>query len=454
MKKTFVNVREIRMNTEQLWESWNGKDGVESMESTPAGLLIKLKNSDPVPIEPDGNLLTAVQQDQMLELVFSKQGESLKHELLAKWNAKEKRSWKSVLMRVMDVLSGSLVPLMPMLIAAAMFKTMASVLGPDMLKVLSVDSDLYTLFTFVGDAGFYFFPLAVGYNCAKVLHVTPILGLFLGAILIHPTLIELAVAGQPFTVYGFRIQPQNYASTILPVILSVWCLSYVERLMKRIIPDALKDVFVPFLSVAVVLPISLCILAPAGSVIGEGMCNALISLGSVGGIVTVLTIAVLGMLWEFIIMGGLHWLFISSIYVILATSGQETIITPMCAAAAFATGGMAIGMALCEKDARSRSAAVGCAVAQIVGGVTEPALYGVGFKYKKPFIGLMAGAFAGSLYAGIFHVTGYNFIPSASFLCFLNYVGGSTMNLVHSIISAVIGFVVSAGVTYMIGKTK
>ena len=438
------------MKIDEFWETF---DAIESVTETPAGILVHLKKDDPVAIESNQFVDKAIQNGTELELVLTGEGIAQKQELLKQWRPKKKLTFKNFLMNVMDVLSGSLVPLMPMLIAAALFKTLASVLGPDMLNVLRADSDLYTLFTFVGDAGFYFFPLAVGYTSAGVLHVTPMLGLFLGAILIHPTLVNLASAGNPFSVYGIRITPLNYASTILPVILSVWFMSYVEKFLKRVIPDALKDVFVPFLSVAITLPVMLCVLAPAGSVIGEGLCNLLISLGNVGGIVTVLTIAVLGMLWEFIIMGGLHWLFISSVYVILASNGQETIITPMCVAAAFATGGMAIGMALCLKNPRERSSAISCAVAQMVGGVTEPALYGVGFKYKKPFIGLMAGAFTGSLYAGITRLIAYNFIPSASFLGFLNYVGGSTMNLINSIISAVIGFAVSVAVTYITCRT-
>ncbi len=429
-----------------------GREGIEGMERTPAGVLIHLKKDDPVKIDKNELFEAAVQDGKDLELIF-RQGETEKaKELLRLWNEKEPLTVKSALMKVMDVLAGSLVPLMPMLMAAAMFKTLASVLGPDMLKVLSAESDLYTLFTFVGDAGFYFFPVAVGFTCAKVLGVTPILGMFLGAILLHPTFVELAVKGVPFTVYGIRMTPLNYSSTILPVILSVTAMKYIEQFMKKIVPEALKDVFVPFLTVAVVLPLSLCVLAPAGSVIGEALCNTLISLGSKGGIITVLTIALLGTFWEFIIMAGMHWLFISSIYMVLASAGQEAIITPMCAATAFATGGMAVGMAFCEKDSKSRSSDISCFIAQAVGGVTEPALYGVGMKYKKPFLGLMAGSFAGSLYAGIFGVIGYNFIPSASFLCFLNYVGGTTMNLIHAIISAVIGFAVSAVVTYLVVK--
>ncbi len=442
------------MTSEELLKKLNGKEGIEEVEETPAGVLITLKSEEPADITEDENIERAVQNGTKLELIYREAKKDAAKNLLELWRTKEKLTFRLAMKKIMDVLAGSLVPLMPMLMAAAMFKTLASVLGPDMLKLLSADSDLYTLFTFVGDAGFYFFPVAVGYTSAKVLDVTPILGLFLGGILIHPTFMNMAANSQPFSVYGLPVTPLNYSSTILPIILSVACMKYIEIAMKRIVPEALKDVFVPFFTIAIVLPLCLCILAPAGSVIGEALCNALITLGSKGGIITVLTIALLGTFWEFIIMSGMHWLFISSIFVVLASAGQESIITPMCAATAFATGGMAVGMALCAKNAKERSSCISCALAQVIGGVTEPALYGVGFKYRKPFIGLMAGCFAGSLYAGITGVIGYNFIPSASFLCFLNYVGGTTMNLLHSIISAVIGFAVAAAVTYVIGKSS
>ena len=101
-----------------------------------------------------------------------------------------------------------------------------------------------------------------------------------------------------------------------------------------------------------------------------------------------------------------------------------------------------------------RSAAISTVIAQMIGGVTEPALYGVGFRYRKPFIGLVAGAFMGGLYAGITHIQAYNFIPSASFLCFLNSVGGTSMNVINGIISAVIGFAVSCAVTFFVGVER
>ncbi len=439
------------MNGKELFEQLNGTDGIESAVKTPSGILIHRKQGTDPSVTTDEKIQNVVCDGNDMELIIPEGRDEIYEELNAELTRKPQWSFKRVLNAVMDALAGSLVPLLPMLMAAAMFKTAASVLGPNILHVLAEDSDLYILLSFVGDAGFYFFPVAVGFTSSKVFGTTPILGMFLGAILIHPVFMNLAETGTPFSVYGITIQPQNYSSTILPVILSNWFMSYVERFMKRVVPEAVRDVFAPFLTVVVTLPVALIVLAPAGSYLGAGLCNLLLTLGSKGGIVTILTIAVLSALWEFIIMGGLHWLFISSVFVILAQNGTETIVTPMCAASAFAVGGMAFGTALRLKNRTNRSSAIGTFIAQAVGGVTEPALYGVGFKYRRPFIGLIAGAFAGGLYAGITHLTAYNFIPSASFLAFLNYVGGTTMNVVHGVISAVIGFAVSAAVTFFLG---
>ena len=438
------------MNGKELFETFSSA-GIEKVEKTPAGILIRRKSEELPKIPEDENIERVITSGADTELILRDGGEKLYRELSGCVNAKPKPSLKNVLTRIMDALSGSLVPLLPMLMAAAMFKTAASVLGPGMANVLAEDSDLYILLSFVGDAGFYFFPIAVGYTSSKVFGVTPMLGMFLGGILIHPSFVAIAEAGKAFTVYGIPARALNYSATILPIILSNWAMSYVEKAMNRIIPEALRTVFAPFLTIAIILPISLLVLAPAGSVLGEALCNLLISLGSKGGIVTVLTIAVLAALWEFIIMGGLHWLFISSIFVVLAQNGVETIITPQCAASAFAVGGMAFGVFLRARHKANKSAAISTFIAQMIGGVTEPALYGVGFKYRRPFIGMIAGAFAGGLYAGITHLQAYNFIPSASFLCFLNYVGGTTANMINGVISGIIGFTVACAVTWALG---
>lgn len=363
----------------------------------------------------------------------------------------EKLTVKSVFSKFLNVLSGCLTPLIPMLIAGSLFKTIVAICGPDMLNVLSAESDLYVLFTFVGDAAFYFFPIVIGYTASKQFGVNPILGLFLGGILVHPTLTALVNAGEAFTVYGIPCSLQAYSATIFPIILSVWVMSYVEKFFNKVISAALKMVFAPFLTIAVMLPIALCVLGPLGAFIGQYICEGILSLGDFGGIFTILAIALIGGLWEFLVISGMHWLLISTLIMVVSTNGSESLVGAAVAAASFSVGGMCLGAALRQKKAEERSLSLTYVIAQVIGGVTEPGLYGIGFGYKRPFIGMVAGGFAGALYGGIVGLTAYNLVPVASFLALLSYSGASTMNFVNGCISAAIAFIVSAVVTYVLG---
>lgn len=363
----------------------------------------------------------------------------------------EKLTVKSVFSKFLNVLSGCLTPLIPMLIAGSLFKTIVAICGPDMLNVLSAKSDLYVLFTFVGDAAFYFFPIVIGYTASKQFGVNPILGLFLGGILVHPTLTALVNAGEAFTVYGIPCSLQAYSATIFPIILSVWVMSYVEKFFNKVIPAALKMVFAPFLTIAVMLPIALCVLGPLGAFIGQYICEGILSLGDFGGIFTILAIALIGGLWEFLVISGMHWLLISTLIMVVSTNGSESLVGAAVAAASFSVGGMCLGAALRQKKAEERSLSLTYVIAQVIGGVTEPGLYGIGFGYKRPFIGMVAGGFSGALYGGIVGLTAYNLVPVASFLALLSYSGASTMNFVNGCISAAIAFIVSAVVTYVLG---
>ena len=338
-----------------------------------------------------------------------------------------------------------------MLIAASMFKTLAAILGPDMLHWIDASSTLYILFTFVGDAGFYFFPIMIGYTAAKRFNCNVLLGMFIGAIMLHPTFVQMAENGSAFDVYGIPCHVQNYSSTIIPILLSVFVFSYIERFFNKYIPQTLAPIFAPTLSIAVILPIALCILGPIGSILGEYISNALISLGNMGGLATILSMALIAALWEYIVMAGMHWLFITTIFMILAQDGVESVVAPSVLLAAFTVGGMCLGAMLRIKDKEQRALAFSYIIAQMIGGVTEPGLYGIGVRYKRPFIGMMAGGIAAGLFASIVGLHVYNFLPVASFLGLLSFIGGSTMNLVYAVIGAVIAFVVSTVVTYVLG---
>lgn len=364
---------------------------------------------------------------------------------------KEKFSLKAFGNAFLDTLSSCLSPIIPVLISAAMFKTVLALLGPDMLNVITAESDLYVLLNFVGDAGFYFLPVILGYTCAKKFEVEPVMGMFLGAVLIHPTLVDLASSGASFSVYGIPCSLQNYASSIVPIMLSVFVMGYVEKFFKKIMPEALSGVFTPTCTMAVMLPVALCVMGPIGSWIGALLNDFIIMLGNMGGIGALFAMIIMGIIWEFVIMAGMHWIIIATITSIITVAGYESVISPICLTLGFTVGGMCLGAALRMKDPEEKSLCLTYVITQAVGGVTEPGLYGVGVKYKKPFIGMVTGGAIAAVYAWIVGLTVYNFIPVASFLMVFSYVGGSMMNVVHAVITCVIAFVVSAVVTYLLG---
>ena len=369
----------------------------------------------------------------------------------------KKWTWKSVGNTILNKIAGSLTPLIPMLIAASMFKMLVAVLGPTMLNVISVKSDLYQLFSLVGDAGFYFFPVAIGYTAAKQFAASPILGIFLGAIMLDPGLVKIVAAGKPFTVYGIPMHLTNYGSTVVPILLSVWIMSYVERFFNQKIPASLRTIFAPTLTIAVMLPLSLCVLGPLGGFLGEYVSKAIISFGQLGGIAAIIGVGLIGALWEILVMTGMHLVLISAMITIVAQTGHDNFIMLGSIAASMAVAGMSLGASLRIKDKQEKSLAFSYFIANFIGGVTEPGLYGLAIKYRRPFLGMMIGGFAGGIYAAITHVSAYVVVPVANFMCLSGYVGGSTANLINGVISGAIALIVAAIATYMIGvesKTK
>lgn len=367
---------------------------------------------------------------------------------------KEKLTLKKIGSNILDALAGCLTPLIPLLVAASMFKMLVAVLGPGMLNVLTAESDLYTLFTFVGDAGFYFFPIFIAYTASVKFKVTSVIAMFLGGIIIHPTLIQFVTEGRPFTVYGIPAQIQNYSSTVIPIILSVWIMSYVERFFKKHIPSALKTIFAPTLTIAVMIPLSLIVLGPLGNFVGNYISQGILAFGNLGGIGQILAIGLIGALWQFLVMTGMHIVMITTMIMVFTTSGSDNLVTLGAVSASMAVTGMCLGAALSIKNKEDKSLAWSYVIAAFIGGVTEPGLYGIAVKYKRPFIGLMAGGFAGGIYAAMTGVTAYAMVPVANFLALTAYAGGSTGNLINGIISGLIAVVVSAVVTYLAGAEK
>ena len=209
--------------------------------------------------------------------------------------------------RIMNYLAGSMTPMIPVLLAAGLFKTVGVVLGPTMTGVLAADSDVVRLMDMIYNAAFYFMPIYLGYNAAKQIGLTPILGAFLGGMLIEPNFSALASEGTAFSIYGvFPCTPGSYAQTVLPILLTIPVAYALERILRKNMPDALQTVFTPFLTLGITLPIMLCLLAPIGSWLGNGLAAAFNFIGTSGGIISIIGGGILAAAWLPMVITGMH----------------------------------------------------------------------------------------------------------------------------------------------------
>ena len=371
---------------------------------------------------------------------------------------KEKIQLKDVPNIILDYLSGSMTQLIPLLMAGGLFRTIAAVLGPTMLNVISDTDPTYTfLYTSLYEATFTFIPIYLGYAAAKKIGATPVLGMLLGGALMAPSVVSAVSSNGGsgiISVYGIQITAANYQQTVLPIILSVPVLYYVEKFFKKHMPDVLSTVFTPFCTMIVTIPIAFIILAPIGNALGNVIANALFALADLGGVGTLIVMAVLGAFWQLFVVCGMHMpvILLAQVQIIAAGYDPFVFVSTNCAMAA--VWGCAFGAFLKMKNPDEKSLAIGYVISAIAGGVTEPALFGILMRFRRTMLGMFIGGAIGAVFSGIVGVTYYLAGGASNFLVFTNYLQGGQMNTILAIAGMAISFVIAAIVVYLTGFSK
>lgn len=250
-----------------------------------------------------------------------------------------------------------------------------------------------------------------------------------------------------FTVFGIPCLLQNYGSTVIPIILNVWVMSYIEKFFNKKIPSSLRNVFAPALTIAVMLPISLCILGPLGSYLGTYVVGFLLGLGNYAGFIAT---ALIAGLYPLLVMTGMHMMIIAALFQVFATVGYDGVAAPALTISAFAVMGTAIGAALALKNKAEKAEAAEFAITAVLAGTSEPTLYGICARYKSPFLGLLGGGFIGGLYSGLTGVISATLVPSTNLTSLLCFTGASSANLINGVIASVLALVSSAVITFMV----
>lgn len=349
---------------------------------------------------------------------------------------------------ILDSISGCITPLIPLLMAGGFIKIVV-ILG-ELMGLLTSGSPTHTVLTFVGDAAFYFLPVFVGSNAAKKFGASPALGMMLGAVLIHPTFVSTVSAGESLSVFSLPIYSASYTSTIFPIIISVAVMAPIEKFFAKHSPDSIRSITEPFFTMLVMIPLTLCLLAPIGSFLGTYVSNIIIWLYETIGF---LGVAVFAGLCPLLVMTGMHSALMPYMLNSLATLGWEPIVLTGMIISNIDQGAACLAVAVKTKNTDLRSTAIGCGITAVVGGVTEPGMYGVNLPLKTPLYCAMAGTAIGGAVAGLGKAVAYSITGSAGLLGGLPiYLPGGVSNLIWMVAGVGIGFALTFIGTYILYK--
>ena len=307
----------------------------------------------------------------------------------------------------LDFIAGCMTPLFTAIIAGGLIKVLLVVFGPTLLGVMSSTGDTYILMNALGDAPFYFLPVLVAITAAKKLNCNAFLAATVSAMLLYPDLITLLGGDTPTYLFGvIPVMHGSYSASIIPAMLATILLKYVEILVDKFTPDWSKNFLKPLLILLITAPITLCLLAPLGLMIG----NVLqVVINAVYGFAPWLAMLILGAAMPFLVMTGMHWAFVPACLLSLASPGYEMMMLPAMLCSNTAQAGATLGVAFKVKDKEMRQMAFPAGISALLAGVTEPAMYGVTLRLRKPMIAACIAGAVGGVLAGIFQLAGYAF---------------------------------------------
>lgn len=316
-------------------------------------------------------------------------------------DAETKKGRRSLLGMLVETISAIVTPIIPAMLACGFIKTLA-VLFTVVFKVDEANSTIQVL-NVVSDTLYAFFPVIIGWSAAKKFKTNMADSLVIVALLVNPAFTGLFADGESVTFLGIPVTDVYYGSSVLLAILSIYLLSRVEMLLRKIIPGALRSIFVPFLSTLIVFPLLILAIGPIG-VWGGNLFASLFT--SMYDFSPILAGALIGGTWQILIIFGMHIAILGLVSVPnIAAYGRDTVIMThapslICQVAA----GLAVGLKAKNPEIKKNAITLSL-TSFFAGSVVEPVMYGVNLKYKRPFIavcigGAIGGAITGASLAG------------------------------------------------------
>ncbi|RAP13151.1 beta-glucoside-specific PTS transporter subunit IIABC [Bacillus velezensis] len=313
---------------------------------------------------------------------------------------KTSKQKKNVLSAMFDVISGVFTPILPAIAGAGMIKGLVALAVT--FGWLSEKSQTHSILTAVGDGAFYFLPLLLAVSAARKFRCNPYVAAAVAGAILHPDLTALLGAGKSISFIGLPVTAATYSSTVIPILLAIWLMSYVEKGIDRITPSSLKLIAVPMLTLVIVVPVTLITVGPLGAILGNYLSVGVNDLFNHAGIAAMILLAGT---FSLIIMTGMHYALVPIMINNIAQNGHDYIL-PAMFLANMGQAGASFAVFLKSKNKTFKSLAFTTGITALMG-ITEPAMYGVNMRLKKPFAAALIGGAAGGAFYGITGVASY-----------------------------------------------
>lgn len=351
-------------------------------------------------------------------------------------------------------------PLIPAIAAAGLIQGLLTA-ARLLLNNYNIDistTDTYNILYSTARVIFYFMPIFLAMTCAKALKCNQIIAMAIGGMLCYPaidTLIQdTATASNIFGLpimksawqIGDSVKVFSYTESVIPIVLAVLVMSFIERFLKKYIPEVVQIILVPGLELIVMVPLTLVVLGPVGIYVGNGIQFLYDSIMSVS---TILGGALIGGLWCICVVFGAHRALLPIGLNDVAVNGQQNLLA-FAGAANFSQGGAALGVMLKTKSRELKQVAASSTIAATLVGITEPAIYGCNLRLKKPMVyAVICGAIGGGI-MGAGNVYGDSFANNGVLTIFTYAAFGMT-KFIFYLVGIGVAFFGAAALTYFLG---
>ena len=309
---------------------------------------------------------------------------------------------------------------------------------------ISNASDTYTVLYAASDAFMNFLPLVLAVTAARHFKTNQFTSMAIAGALVYPSIIAMN-DGAPHTFIGIPLVIMSYTSSVLPIIVAVWVQGYVERLCNNYIPSSFRNFMTPWITVLVMVPLTLLTIGPVTTVVANGIASGVkwlfVAAPVIGGLV-------IGGFWQVFVMFGLHWGLVPIMTQEITSNGYSLIYGPI-EAAVMAQAASTLAVMIRTRDKKTRELAGPASLSGLLAGVTEPAIYGINLPRKLPFyFGIVGGAVGGALGA----IAGGRVEQAGVFPSLIGvpaYLG--TPNFVLWLIGVILAAVIAFTLTFLFG---